>query len=355
VSRFDTVFSPEGLVVGFGVLTVVALIVAASTSTAAFGIYNGAWDGTAELQDTATSTGATTTIARETTEYAQTSPNETISVILSPEQAYTQREQQRIESFVRNGGTLVVAGDYGEHGNELLAGLNAEARFDGQPLRDEQSNYRSPAIPVATDVTNRSIVANVSALTLNHGTAVRPNNASVLVGTSEYAYLDSDRNETLDANEVVRSYPVVTTEELGRGTLIAVGDPSLFINTMLDQSDNRAFARTLFATHSHVVLDYSHTASLPPLAVALLLIRNAPLLQFFGGAVSVLVIFSILRTDVLRTLKRTVAPPQVRGSDLEVSDEELAAYLRTRHPDWEDDRIQRVVAARRNAADDDSP
>jgi len=346
VSQLKLLLSPKQFLIGFGLLTALVLVIAASTSTAAFGVYNSAWDGATELQDVAATTGASTTIARETTHYTQTTPNETVSVILSPDQEYTEAEHQRLESFVDNGGTLIIADDYGSTANRLLAALETEARVDGRPLRDEQFNYRSPAMPVANNVTNHSTVANVSALTLNHGTAVTPQNASVLVRTSEYAYLDTNQNGTLDENEQVRSYPVATTEQRGQGTVIVVGDPSLFINTMLAQSDNRVFVRTLFARHSDVVLDYSHTATLPPLAVALLVVRNSALLQFAGGALGTLAVFAILRTNIGTRLKRTVTPAGSQHDRIEATESELSAYLRNRHPEWDDDRIQRVVAAR---------
>ncbi|UPV98956.1 DUF4350 domain-containing protein [Halorussus gelatinilyticus] len=346
--------SPKRLLLGFGILTVVTLFVAASTSSAAFGIYNSNWDGTSKLEATATATGATTTIARETTAYGQTPPTETIGVILSPDQPYTAQERQRLYSFVQNGGTLIVAGDYGSHANRLLASLNTEARLDGQPLRDEQSNYRSPAMPVVNNITNRSALKNVSAVTLNHGTAVNPNNSSVLLTTSVYAYLDTNQNETLDSNEAVGSYPVVTSEQIGDGTVVVVGDPSLFINTMLDQSDNRAFARALFTSHQHVILDYSHTSSLPPLAVALLIIRNSALLQFVGGVLSTLAILGVLQTNVIKRLKQRVSGTQSSREGVQVSDNELANCLRAEHPDWDEERIQRVVNARRNEPNRDA-
>ncbi|WP_321112123.1 DUF4350 domain-containing protein [Halorussus salinisoli] len=351
MTKLDALLSPKRLVIGFGLLTVVMLVIAASTSTAAFGIYNNAWDGTAELQDIAETTGATTTIARETTAYTQSTPTETLSVILSPDQPYSQEDRQQIESYVRNGGTLVVADDYGSHTNGLLSDLGAEARLDGQPLRDEQFNYRSPAMPVANNVTNHSTVDNVSSVTLNHGTAVNPNNASVLVSTSHYAYLDTNQNQSLDASETVGSYPVVTTEQLGQGTIIVVGDPSLFINAMIEKSGNRVFAHSLFAGHSHVVLDYSHTASLPPLAVALLLLRDSLLLQFLIGVGGTLAVFIVLQTDGLMRLKRRVTRTQSQPAAIEVTETDLVTHLRKEYPDWDDERIQRVVTARRKAPD----
>lgn len=348
----DSLFTPTRLALGFGILTIVVLAVAASTSTAAFGSFNTGWEGASELQEIGDTVGATTTIARATTAYSQTTPNGTVGIVLSPDQPYTAAERERLGTFVRNGGTLVVAADYGSHANTLLRGIGAQARVDGRPLRDERVHYRSPAMPRARTVANQSLVTGVDALTLNHGTAVRPNNASVLVATSEYAYLDTNRNGTLDASESVGSYPVATVESLGQGQVIVVGDPSIFINAMLERPGNRAFARNLVAGHSHLLLDQSHTAGLPPLAVALILIRNTPWVQFLGGVAGTLVIFGVVQTDLLTTLRERATGTTAASPPDTVPDEELAAYLRDQYPEWEEDRIQRVVAARRGAPDD---
>jgi hypothetical protein len=366
----DAVLSPKRLLVGFAAVTLVVLLVAASTSATAFGIYNPAWDGAAELRDAAESTGATSTIARETTAYDSVAPNETVSFVLSPNREYTAAERQRIETFVRGGGTLVVAGDYGPQANALLRGLGSEARLDGRPVRDEEFYYRSPAMPVARNVTNHSTVADVPRLTLNHGTAVTPGNASVLVRTSGYAYLDADRNGQLDASDPVASHPVATTERLGRGTLVVVGDPSVFINAMLDRPGNRAFVRALVASRSHVMLDYSHTAGLPPLMSVVLLVRETPLLQFLCGAVGTLAVYATLRRDALTTLRNEAAAAlpnwatatlgdkttgdSTDRSSVAVTDGELSDYLRERYPDWDDERVRRVVAARRTTAESDA-
>lgn len=343
--------SPTTLLAGFGLVTVVALVVAASTSTAAFGVYNPAWDGASDVQAVADEAGASSEIARDVTAYARVQPNETVAVVLSPDAAYSPDERERLAAFVRNGGTLVVAEDYGQHANALLRAVGAEARVDGRPLRDERHYYRSPAMAVARNVTDHSLVAGVDALTLNHGTAVVARNATVLARTSGHAYLDENRNADVDDAETVRAYPVATIERVGRGQVVVVGDPSLLINVMLDRPGNRAFAANLFAGHAHVLLDYSHAANLPPLAVVVLELRESTLLQLFTGALGVLVVLLAARTSLIDRVRGGAGPAGSSSSEgvssLGVTDEELVAYLRERHPEWDADRVERVVASRR--------
>lgn len=333
---------PRAVLVALALASGVALIVAGTTSTAAFGAYNPAWDGATALRDEADAAGVESEIARNTTAYTRVPANGTVAVVISPDKPYRSAEAARLRTFVRRGGTLVIAEDFGNHSNALLATLGVRARFDGRLLRDERYNYRSPAMPVARNVSNHSLVSGIERLTLNHGTAVRANRTTVLVRTSGYAYLDTNRNEALDTNESIGAYPVATVERTGAGGVIAVGDPSVLINVMLERPGNRAFVRAVFGTHDRVLLDYSHADRLPPLAVAVLVLRDAPLLQLVLGGIGLLGIgVWTRRPDLVARLRRMGRDEALSVPELDA--DELASVVRRRHPDWDDERVERVV------------
>lgn len=340
----------------FVLLAVVGLVVAASTSGASFGAYNGAWDGTSKLRSIATDAGAEPQVANDMAAYSRVTPNDTVAVILSPERNYSSADRQRLRRFLERGGTLVVAGDYGAQTNRLLAALKTDARLDGRPLRDDRHRYRSPAFPVAGNVSNGSLVANVSAVTLNHGTAVTPGNATVLVNTSDYAYLDANRNRKLDDNEMISSMAVATVERVGDGRVFVVGDSSIMINSMLDRPGNRAFVRALIGGHGTVLLDYSHTSRIPPLALAVLLLRETPLLQLLvGGSGLALVLLWAQHPETVKGLWSSVTSKSLDRTDgraPSMSESAMVTYVRDRHPDWDSDRVQRVVAAVRDERSD---
>ncbi|WP_435156593.1 DUF4350 domain-containing protein [Haladaptatus sp. DFWS20] len=345
MKRLDSYSTPTILFAVFTAIVLGAVLVAASTSSATFGAYNAAWDGTSELRTVAEEAGAEPEIGHNTSAYSRVTPNETVAVILSPERNYTAAEHDRLRRFVERGGTLLVADDYGSRTDPMLAALGIDARLDGRPLRDTRYQYRSPAMPVARNVSNQSLVTNVSGLTFNHGTAVTPGNATVLVATSEYAYLDTNRNQRLDENESIGSSAVATVERVGNGRVVVVGDSSIVINTMLERPGNRAFVRGIFDGKRTVLLDYSHTTRLPPLALAVLVLRESAVLQFLIGlgAISLVFVWS-QRPDVLTRLRASVGshspsePPSMSG-------EAMASYLEKRHPDWEPERINRVVSS----------
>ncbi|WP_256686055.1 DUF4350 domain-containing protein [Halococcus qingdaonensis] len=333
---------PQLVLVALTVVTVVGLVLAASTSSVAFGSYNDAWDGASELREQAQAAGADSEIVRDTDRYANSSPEGTIAVVLSPESGYGPRETDRLRTFVRNGGTLLVAEDFGQHANPLLEAVGAQARVPGQLLRDEQYNYQSTALPIARNVSNASLLTGVDGLTLNHGSPVSPNGATVLASTSDVAYVDSDRDGELGDGEEIGTKPVATSEAVGDGRVLVVGDPSLFINAMVKRSGNQAFVRSVFGAHERVLLDYSHAGGLPPLSVALLVVRDAPLLQILLGALGIgAIALFVRRPGIVGRLTDRVG--RTEESSLTARPEALAAFVRERHPDWDDERTERVI------------
>jgi len=341
---------PQLLLVALALTIAITGVVAASTSQTAFSTYNAAWDGASDLRDVASDQGADPVVALNTTEYTEADPNGTIAVVLSPDEPYSQQDRDRLAAFVEQGGTLVVAEDFGPHSTPLLEAVGAETRFDGAPLRDEQEYYRSPALPVATNVSTQPETENVDQLTLNHGTSLAVNDSetttTVLVRSSEFAYLDTDRDGELDDNETLASRPVVVRESAGAGTVYVVSDPSIFINAMLERPGNAQFAANLFAGHEAAILDYSHVTGQPPLAVALLTLQKSPFWQVVVASVG---IGAVVWGRRLRRLPGTVLdrlghePPEARLALADASPDEVVAYLQRRHPDWDEQRLRRVM------------
>ncbi|WP_233738145.1 DUF4350 domain-containing protein [Halocatena pleomorpha] len=346
---------PTVVLGGFTLLIVVSLLFAASTSGATFGIYNDAWDGTSNLRSVTEGTGANPQVAHETTAYSQVNPNDTVGIILSPDETYSTADRVRLQRFIRRGGTLLVAGDYRTQTNHLLSMLGTDARLDGRPIRDERRHYRSPAMPIADNVSNQSLVSNVSALTLNHGTVVSPRGATVLVDTSEYGYLDVNQNQKLDDDETISSMPVATVEQIGAGRVFVVSDPSVLINTMLDRPGNRAFVRAVIGNHGTVVLDYSHTSQIPPLKLAVLIIRESALWQLLVGCgcLSLILLWTQRPSGVTQRWNALMArcsdqpPDRVDGQFSSMSESAMVSYLQEQHPNWDAVRIQRIVTAYR--------
>lgn len=341
MSRFNIEY-PRALLLVVLVVVNLALVGALVTSSSALGPYNSGWDGGSELQAVAEDTSGEVRSVLSTDAYDSASAEGTTAVIAGPSQSYTASEVASIRSFVRRGGRLVVATDTNQT-NSLLRELGVESRIGSGLLRDEQSYHNSPSLPVAGNVSTHPLTEGVSQLTLNHGTILGPAGGDILVNTSDLAYVDRNGNETLDDNESLGTRPVATAESLGSGTVVVASDASLFTNAMVDREDNRAFLANLLSSE-RVILDYSHGSPLPPLAYALVTLRNSPLLQFLLGSVAVGLV-------VLWGVWPSIGVSLSRGRDstdeptVQLSEAELRAFLQREHPEWDEQRRNRVITA----------
>lgn len=325
---------PLVVLVVLAVCLAVGLAWGLSTSTVAFGPYNYDWDGGSELRTTL-SENAEVEIGLSTDAYGATPPDETVAFVLGESEHYDAADRRQLRSFLAQGGTLVVASSDATT-NDLLADLEVTARIHGQTVRDDRHNYRDAALVRAIGVTDHDLVRDVDALTLNHGTALTPNEAIPLANTSALASLGdedglfeadplasgdpaatddaevgddeaaADETETVGGQDVDDGTgtldegddetgalrPVAAVEQVGDGTVVVVSDESVGTNAMLDQEGNRQFVRNLGTDHEYVLLDYSTGAALPPLTYAVLAVQSSPLLQSLVGLAGlVLVVF----------------------------------------------------------------
>ncbi|ELZ44590.1 hypothetical protein C464_13210 [Halorubrum coriense DSM 10284] len=336
------------------------MIFAASTSTASFGAYNSQWDGTSELRELVDER-SDSRIVFDTTPYETANATNTVSVILVPTEPYSANESQRLRNFVERGGTVVIADDFGPHSNPLLTAIGADARFSRLQLRDEQEYYRGPSLPLAPNVTTTPYTQSVSQLTLNGATAVEPGNATPIVTSSELAYLDRNATGNLSAGDELGAYPVVTVESIEDGQVITLSDPSIFINSMLAQPDNRLFATQLVTTHDRALLDYSHAGTQPPLAQALVLLRASPLLQVGGGLATLgvwLLVWRRIRVGTMSDALETLLPvralsllPQWLWDRSESTQshyldaETLRTAVHEEYPELGETQVQQVITA----------
>ena len=335
---------PRLLLFALAAVLAIGLIVGASTSGAAFGTYTHSWEGTSELRSEADAAGAETIVATDTTRYEETQAEGTVSIILASQEAYGADDGAQVADFVHRGGTVVIADDIGTT-NQLLQEIGANTRVDGTPLRDERNYHGSPALPVATQTADHPYVAESDSFTLNHGSALSPNGANVLIQSSEYSYLDQNQNEEFDGNETIAPQPVMTIEEVGDGQVIVISDTSALINVMLERPGNRAFVQQLFDAHDRVLIDQSHAGDIPPLALALLVLRESAILQMLVivGLIGGVGLFD-RRPERVQAIQQWLSgPTETQPMETALQPAELRAILEAQHPDWDSDRRERVI------------
>jgi len=353
---------PRVLLAGLIVALLVIMLFVGSTSTAGFSPYNIEWDGTGEFREMADSSGDLI-VGTSTNRYETVDPQTTTAVVLAPDDEYAETDSSRIQQFVDTGGTIIIADNYGSHGNQLLDDIGATARVDGRVLRDDRHNLGSSAFPIATNITSHQFVAGVDQLSLNYATVVTPGDATPIANSSEFAYLDGNYSQTEPEPELAdptrQQYPIATVESLGDGTVVVIGDPSIFINSMLDEPDNRVFAETIVGHRPTTLFDQSHSSSIPATVSLLLTLRSSPVLAAGSlvGIVGLILLIQSphkkrLNTSVRKTLTAvrsrvdpTTAPAGTSSPNTspDVDREALKAHLKKQHPEWNDDRIDRII------------
>lgn len=187
-----------------------------------------------------------------------TGASEHVALIIVPYTPLEDSELASIESFTRSGGVLIIMDDYG-YGNTVLERLNVGIRFTGKPILDPLFNYKSPILPKCIEFSEE--IEGVESIVLNHGSTLKiSGSAEVLAWSSSFSFLDLDGDSDWDPGEPHGPFSVVARVRLGDGWLIAVSDPSIAINSMLNMDDNMLFIRKVLELHGmvKVLIDQSH-------------------------------------------------------------------------------------------------
>lgn len=125
--------------------------------------------------------------------------------------------------FMRDGGRVVLADDFGD-GDALLAHFG----IDRVPLpaKPALALRHNPALPIAEPASEHSVVWGVSRVVLNHASGLRHPELSPVLKV---------RGEDEDVL-------VAVAGAVGKGRLLAIGDASVLMNSMLRFPGNRALA-----------------------------------------------------------------------------------------------------------------
>ena len=217
-----------GWVVGFVVLAaVVALFVHFSATDAEFSRYNPSWNGSSAYYAALDERGA---VGIDDPAALGGHANATLLVV-APARGPTPGEAAAYASFVRTGGTLVLADDFGA-GNALLEAVNSGMRLDQRNLSSMERAFELSAAPFGYPVAGAPLGANLSTIVFDHPVAVL--GGAPFLESSRLSWMDDDGNGRPDENESLGRFVFAASESLGAGQIVAVADASLFINAMQD-------------------------------------------------------------------------------------------------------------------------
>jgi len=145
-------------------------------------------------------------------------------IALHPEKAL---DAGSLARFMRAGGRVVLLDDYGT-GDGLLEHFGLERL--PIPRHPEETLRGNPSLALAEPAGAHPVVTEVTRIVTNHATGLRHPELSPVLKIRGH-----------DEPDVL----VAVAGAVGRGRLLAVGDPSIVMNSMLRYPGNKAFARAL--------------------------------------------------------------------------------------------------------------
>jgi hypothetical protein len=331
-------------------VVIVALLISVpllNTTKEDFSTYNTAWNGASDAKALASSDGYTTSSVLALSEIGTSGHG--VLFMLNPNSSvgFSASDASTLQSFVRNGGVLVLANNFG-NGNAVLSGLGVlgEARFNGSLLEDNVSKGVNAALPLITDVTTSGLTAGVHELYFNYGTAldVSANNVTVLARSAPTSYLLAPGGGNATVNATTGAHPVLATLDYGNGRIVLLSDPSVFSNDMLGQADNQQLLTSMFAnltggnTAVPIMFDESHFASPPVFSLLYDRINADDTVKY-----TVVVLFSaafvigINATALVRRRRKDMGPPL---NEVPVNEEAVITDIVRAHPEWRRSRVK---------------
>jgi len=186
--------------------------------------------------------------------------------IVGPSVEFTGSDADIIREFLGDGGTVLLADDFGT-GNSLLHALNVSAAFAGEPIADLLDYSKNPDFPLIVAFTPTPITVNVTSIVMNKPSYIDLKNstqAAVLASSSPFSFIDIRGDGIPTANATIRAYPVMATLNISRGRLILIADSGMFTNEMINLFDNMRMFRNMLHTAGETLLfDVTHLRKAP--------------------------------------------------------------------------------------------
>jgi hypothetical protein len=177
------------------------------------------WNGLSTLAALAEGSGLQV-LQRQTIDWEELDSNDLLLLIYPTNHL----DSGNLVTFIRNGGRVLIADDFGA-GDSVLGKLGARRTFAVEATEYHDNHLFAP---IAHPVGKHQLSRGVPKLTTNHPGAIR-NLEGGMTSVFEFS-----QNETL-----------VATGRIGAGRYVALADPSVLINRMLQFEGNLSFAINL--------------------------------------------------------------------------------------------------------------
>jgi hypothetical protein len=327
-------------------IVVAALLISVpllNTTKEDFSTYNTAWNGASDAKALASNDGYATRSVFALSEVGTSGDG--VLFMLNPVSSvgFSASDASTLQSFVRNGGVLVLANDFG-NGNAVLSGLGVlgEARFNGSLLEDNVSKGVDAAHPLITDINASGLTAGVHMLYFNYGTVLDTSgaNVTVLAQSAPTSYLLTPTG----GKTITGAHPVLATLDYGNGRIVLLSDPSVFINNMLGQADNQQLLTSMLTnltggtTAVPIMFDESHRASPPVFSLMYDRINANDTVKYIVVVLaSAAFVIGINASALFRRRRKDMGPTP---GDVPVNEEAVITDIVRAHPEWRRARVK---------------
>lgn len=297
-----------------------------SQNTDDFSTYNTEWNG-GKLIKNELSQNHTFVSMPATNDLSKYDPEGTAFIILRPEGDISRKDIEIIRKFITDGGLLIVADDFGS-GNDILNNVTTQIAFSNMLLLDDVNFWKNITFPVVS-----APAINVSNITMNFPASliIKDNSVQILASSSTFSWL-STGNITRGTGG---SYPVIASTISGNGTIIAISDPSIFINSMLRINDNEQLLGKLVKNRNIIIFD--EKMRMPLIWMIQYQLKNNTVVQYIFAASIILLSYIYMNRERLYSKKGTEKDALDNISSLDEKDIILDLVKRNK---WDDRKIE---------------
>ncbi len=176
-------------------------------------------------------------------------------LIIAPFKAPKPSEISAYRTFLDRGNTLILLDDFGT-GNDILRGIGSQISILPGNLSSLDREYDDPYSVVVYGMAASPLTDAGTTIVLNRPAAL--DGGKTLLMTSVLSWIDLDGDKKISLDESMGNFPVMAREEMGRGNLYVLSDPSIFTNSMYSsggEKDNMKLIHRITGGNSTILLD----------------------------------------------------------------------------------------------------
>lgn len=181
-------------------------------------------------------------------------------IIIAPNEEFTLDQIEYYRNYILRGNTIFLADDFGT-GNSLLHGIGSNISIlPGMVTSADRAFNNSYAIVSYSESSNHPIMLGVHTLVLDKAAHLLGGNP--LATSSLFSWIDKNEDLKITNKEILGKYTILSYEKLGKGEIIVLSDPSIFINTMgtlENKWGNQKFIRNILYLNPTVYIDQIHS------------------------------------------------------------------------------------------------